>query len=193
MSIFYGSLRVGRDGRRFRLWKLRTMRADGGTPTASSQDPRLTATGRLLRRLKLDELPTLWNVLEGEMGLVGPRPDVPEELESLDASVREKVLSVRPGLVSPATIWNLNEDETLRDCPDPHGAYVKFIKPIKYSLNVWYVDRKSPWMDAKVLAFAFLRLMGLRPDPRRMGVLPDWCGERPLIPGNWRRTQGPPR
>lgn len=161
--MFYLSERVGLHGQRFKLVKLRTMKksGDGGSPTASVDDPRLTLWGKWLRRLKLDELPTLWNILKGEMVLVGPRPDVPSEIDSLDPNVARIVLSVKPGLISPATLWNINEDEVLKGEADPHKAYCEKIKPIKYRLNVWYVENKSVWLDVKCLIAFALRFVGI--------------------------------
>ncbi len=133
------------------------MKVDGGSPTASVDDHRLTRVGRFLRKTKLDELPTLWNLLRGDIAIVGPRPDVPSELEDLDPIVRQIVLSVKPGLVSPATLWNFNEDEFLKNEPEPHQAYLEKIKPIKYRLNTWYVQNKSWWLDLKVIFASILK------------------------------------
>lgn len=158
LFMFYRSLRVGINGKPILLLKFRTFKKgmDGGSPTASYNDPRMTRLGRFLRRTKLDELPTLWNVLRGDLSLVGPRPDVPEELESLHRGVRSLVLSVKPGIISPATIWNSNEDKLLKDEKDPHKAYLEKIKPKKYRLNCWYVTQKSFLFDLRViLTFIF--------------------------------------
>lgn len=161
MNLIYKSLRVGKGGETFYLYKLRTMNADGGTPTAAADDPRLTRTGKWLRRFKLDELPTFWNILRGDIALIGPRPDVPSEIESLDDLTKSKILSVKPGLISPATLQNLSEDAILVGEKDPHQAYLDRIKPTKYRLNVWYVEHKSWWLDLKVIISFFLKLAGL--------------------------------
>lgn len=160
-TVFYGSLRTGLHGKPFILWKLRTMRSDGGSPTASMNDPRLTPVGKWLRRFKLDELPTLWNLLRGDITIVGPRPDVPSEYDDLTEETRKIIWSVKPGLISPATLWNINEDETLKDEPDPHQAYLKKIKPYKIALNIWYVDNRSGWLDLKVIVASALKLLRL--------------------------------
>lgn len=161
MAIFYRSLRVGRHGQTFFLYKFRTMREDGGSPTASLNDFRLTPLGRFLRKTKLDELPTFWNLLKGEITVVGPRPDVPSEIDSLDKGIREIVLSVKPGLISPATLWDINEDELLKDEVDAHKAYCEKIKPTKYRLNCWYVRNKTFLLDIKVIVATILKLMKL--------------------------------
>lgn len=172
MGIFYKSLRVKKGGETFHLLKFRTMMTDGGSPTASMEDSRLTPIGKWLRRFKLDELPTLINVLKGDISLVGPRPDVPSEIESLDEQTRITVLTVKPGLISPATLWNISEDKVLAGEKDPHEAYCRKIKPIKYALNCWYVNRKSLFFDFRVICSAFLRLFGIRKDVFK--VLPEW-------------------
>lgn len=177
--IFYGSQRVGKDGKYFRLWKLRTMKSDGGTPTASMNDNRLTSLGKWLRRFKLDELPTFWNLLCGDIAIVGPRPDVVSEIESLTPEIRSVVLSVKPGLISPATLWNIDEDALLKDEPDPHHAYCEKIKPTKYLLNVWYVENKSLWLDAKLVLATLLRLLRIPVTIR--GISPTWL--KPLTKG----------
>lgn len=171
--MIYKSTRVGKDGRLFHLLKFRTMRVDGGTPTAAMDDDRLTPVGKWLRRFKLDELPTLINVIKGDVSLVGPRPDVPSEIVSLDPLTKEKVLSVKPGLLSPATLWNIDEDAFLAGEDDPHAVYTELIKPLKYKLNVWYVNQKSFLFDLKIIIATALRMAHL--PYRWLGVLPYWA------------------
>lgn len=163
MGILYRSRRLGLNGKPFDLLKIRTFREGmhGGVPTASLNDVRLTRTGKWLRRLKLDELPTFWNLWKGDIAIVGPRPDVPSEYESLPKDICEILWSVKPGLISPATLWNINEDEALKDEPDPHRAYLKKIKPHKIALNIWYVEQKSWWLDIKVIVASALKLLRL--------------------------------
>lgn len=158
MRIIYRSLRVGKNGKNFHLYKLRTMKEDGGIPTASINDKRLTKVGKWLRKLKLDELPTLWNLLRGDIKIVGPRPDTPEEIESLSQNRKDIVLSVKPGIISPATLWNYKEDETLSNKKNPHKYYTEVIKPVKYYLNVWYVQNKTFWLDIKIVLAYILRI-----------------------------------
>lgn len=143
------------------LWKFRTMSVDGGSPTASLNDKRLTPIGKWLRRFKLDELPTLWNLLRWDIAIVGPRPDVPSEYEDLTDETKEIIWSVKPGLISPATLWNIDEDEYLKDEEDPHKAYLEKIKPYKIALNVWYAENKSWRLDVKVIVATSLRLLRL--------------------------------
>lgn len=137
------------------------MSEDGGVPTAAKNDPRLTKHGKWLRRFKLDEIPTLWNLIQGDITIVGPRPDTPEEIDSLDTYTRSLVLFVRPGIISPATLWNYKEDETLSNQENPHEYYTTVIKPVKYYLNCWYVDHKSPLLDFKIILAYMLKLLRL--------------------------------
>ena len=161
--MIYSSLRVGKNGRLFHLYKLRTFKEgrDGGVPTAAGNDERMTDLGKFLRKTKLDELPTLFNLLTGDILLVGPRPDVPSEINGLDLLVRLKTLAVKPGIFSPATLWNSNEDELLKNEPDPHQAYLQKIKPTKYKLNCWYVDNKSIALDFHVIIRSVAKILRL--------------------------------
>ena len=162
-KLIYRSLRVGKGGKPFYLLKFRTMcpELDGGLPTASMNDPRLTKIGKWLRRFKLDELPTLYNLIKGDIRLVGPRPDTVEEIDTLDYKTRHLVLSVKPGIISPATIHNFKEDETLSSQDEPHRYYCEIIKPVKYYLNCWYVRQKSPYFDLKVFCAFILKMLKL--------------------------------
>src|SRR3990167_72465 len=104
----YRSKRIGKGGKPFYLLKLRTFKKglDGGLPTASINDPRLSKIGKWLRRFKLDELATLVNLIKGDITIIGPRPDTIEEVATLDEKTRNIVLSVKPGIISPATLHN---------------------------------------------------------------------------------------
>lgn len=164
MSIFYKSLRVGKNGNLFYLYKFRTFKEGyhGGTPTAAVDDPRLTKLGSFLRKTKLDEIPILFNLLKRDISLVGWRPDVPLEIETLDEETKNIIFSTRPGIVSPATLWNSNEDEILKGIENPHEFYCANIKPTKYKLNVWYIHNKNWWLDAKILFYFVIKLLGIK-------------------------------
>src|SRR5439155_13073432 len=111
--ILFRQRRVGQHGRLFDLYKLRTMKpSDDGPQITSSSDERITHLGRFLRRTKLDELPTLWNVLRGQMALVGPRPEVPRYVK-LEDPIWQAALAVRPGITDPVTLRRRNEEELL--------------------------------------------------------------------------------
>jgi len=170
-SPFYRGLRVGLGGRDFRMIKLRTMVADGerlgGSSTALS-DPRLTPIGATLRRFKIDELPQLWNVLAGDMSLVGPRPNVrrggvdrhtPEEL---------RLLSVRPGITDLASIVFWDEGEILKDSADPDALYDWVIRPWKNRLALLLVDNRSFMLDLRLTWLTLLAIVSRAAALRRV-------------------------
>jgi lipopolysaccharide/colanic/teichoic acid biosynthesis glycosyltransferase len=137
--------RVGRGGVKFQIVKLRSMRvsANGpGSTITSSGDPRITPIGRILRKAKMDELPQLWNVLKGDMSLVGPRPEVPEYVRRY-TSEQQQVLSVRPGLTDIASIVYRNEEELLRRNGNGEQFYCDVVMPHKLELNLEYINRMS--------------------------------------------------
>jgi lipopolysaccharide/colanic/teichoic acid biosynthesis glycosyltransferase len=152
-SVFFRQERVGRAGRRFRVWKFRTMIPDaerrGGALTVG-QDPRTTRVGRWLRRSKLDELPQLFNVLAGDMSLVGPRPEVPRYVARYSAEQR-RVLDLVPGITDPASIAYSRESELLARAPDPERYYVTAVMPDKIRINLTYAARATRWTDVKVV------------------------------------------
>ena len=153
-SPFYLGVRTGRGGRPFRMVKFRSMvvRADRtGVDSTAGDDPRLTAVGKLVRRLKLDELPQLWNVLLGEMSLVGPRPNVPRETE-LYTSQERRLLEVAPGVTDLASIVFADEGEILRGSEDPDLRYHQLIRPWKSRLALLGVEGGSSLaFDLRVL------------------------------------------
>jgi len=141
-SPFYIADRTGRGGRSFRMVKLRSMvvRADvTGVDSTAGDDPRITALGRFIRRFKLDEVPQLWNVLRGDMSLVGPRPNVARET-ALYTEDEKRLLSARPGITDLASIVFSDEGEILRGSDDPDLRYNQVIRPWKSRLGLLYVD-----------------------------------------------------
>ena len=145
--VFYRQRRVGQDGREFELLKLRTMivgaEQQGAGWAVNRGDPRITRVGRALRRLSLDELPQLWNVVRGEMSLIGPRPTLAYQVESYSARQRRR-LEVRPGVTGWAQI---------------HGrATLPWEERIE--LDLWYVENRSPWIDLKILLKTPRALLG---------------------------------
>jgi lipopolysaccharide/colanic/teichoic acid biosynthesis glycosyltransferase len=151
--VFYRGLRAGLFGKAFRIFKYRTMVVDAhklGGPSSSADDPRITRMGAFLRRYKLDELPQLLNVLKGEMSLVGPRPEVVEEV-LLYTAEEKGLLEVRPGITDWASILFRNEGEILRGSSDPHAAYREKIRPEKIRLGLEYVRRRSFMTDFKII------------------------------------------
>jgi lipopolysaccharide/colanic/teichoic acid biosynthesis glycosyltransferase len=145
--VFYRQRRVGQEGREFQLLKLRTMvvgaEQQGAGWAVNRGDPRITRVGRALRRLSLDELPQLWNVVRGEMSLIGPRPTLAYQVESYSPRQRRR-LEVRPGVTGWAQI---------------HGrATLPWEERIE--LDLWYVENRSPWIDLKILLKTPRALLG---------------------------------
>ncbi len=151
---FFRQVRVGRDRRPFRLMKFRSMTIRRGSEHGSfdaGDRSRVTRIGRVLRRTKLDELPQLWNVLVGEMSLVGPRPEVPVWTE-VHRDRWDLVLSVRPGVTDPASIEFRDEESILAASPDPEACYRDEILPRKLTLAEAYVRDRSFRGDLRILA-----------------------------------------
>jgi len=151
LPVLFSQTRVGRSGRPFRIWKFRTMRRDshGGVITVAG-DARVTRAGAVLRRSKLDELPQLFNVLKGDMSLVGPRPEVAEHVQ-LDAPIWQAVLQVRPGITDLASLLYRNEEELLAAAGDPNALYRESVLPAKLLLNLRYLRSRSFWLDLKLI------------------------------------------
>lgn len=161
-AVFYQGPRVGLGGGDFVIFKFRTMTigADkiGGTSTADD-DPRITQVGAALRRWKLDEIPQLWNVLKGDMSLVGPRPQVRHDVDKY-TNAEQAILSVRPGITDWSSIRFRNEGEILKGRPDPDQAYIELIRPEKLRLQLHYVRNRSLSMDLKIIWATILALAG---------------------------------
>ncbi len=151
-------VRVGRYGRLFKVYKIRTMRPDRllDSTVTTSRDPRITRIGRMMRRLKLDELPQLFNVLIGDISLVGPRPDVPGYADTLSGEDR-LVLSVRPGLTGPATLKYRDEETLLASVADPERYNREVIYPDKIAINKDYVRNYSFLRDLRYILRTLLR------------------------------------
>ena len=151
--VLYNGVRVGKNGKQFRMHKFRSMvqNADQiGGPSTADDDPRLTKVGKFLKKFQLDELPQLFNVLKGEMSVVGPRPEVPQEVD-LYTEEEKKLLFVRPGLTDWASLWNFHEGEILKGVEDAHEAYRKEIRPEKIRLGLKYVEEHNFWIDIKII------------------------------------------
>jgi lipopolysaccharide/colanic/teichoic acid biosynthesis glycosyltransferase len=148
--VFFRQERVGRYGRPFRIHKFRTMveRAEQqGRQITVGQDPRITRVGRWIRDRRFDELPQLIDVLKGDMSIVGPRPEVPRYVAMYAPQVREKVLSVRPGVTDPGALAYRHEAELLARAEDPEREYVEVIMPRKLEQAMAYAERASVWTD----------------------------------------------
>ena len=162
--VFFLQERVGLGGRSFRIFKFRTMVTDAeqrGTQITIGRDPRITPSGHFLRKYRLDELPQLFNVLKGEMSIVGPRPEVPRYVAFYNDEQRQ-ILNFRPGLTSPATIEFSNESEVLSqnaDPADPEAYYRTELMPAKIAIDLHYSLLATVWSDCAVIARTLVRLL----------------------------------
>lgn len=157
--VFFHGARVGKDGILFFILKFRTMRADAaqrGARITTRNDARITRAGRFLRRSKLDELPQLWNVLRGEMSLVGPRPEDPRYVKYYTLAQRA-VLQVRPGITGAASIAFRHEEEILEGATWEQ-QYLEKVMPAKLALELAYLQRRTFWSDLEILARTGLAL-----------------------------------
>ncbi len=151
LPVFYRQIRIGKNGRPFSIYKFRTMRTNNaGAAITASNDRRITRSGAVLRKLKLDELPQLFHVVRGEMSLIGPRPEVPDYVDFRDPVWRE-VLGSAPGITDLATLAFRNEEEILGGVPDPDSYYRSSILPAKLHLNVRYQRSRTFSSDLKLL------------------------------------------
>jgi lipopolysaccharide/colanic/teichoic acid biosynthesis glycosyltransferase len=151
--VFYRALRVGKDGCLFRLYKFRSMVVDAdkqGPGITIGGDSRITSIGRFLRHTKLDELPQLINVLKGEMGLVGPRPEDPR-YAALYTPEQRRVLRIRPGITSAASLAYRYEEQLLNNITDWETVYCAKILPSKLAIDLDYLARRSFWRDIDLI------------------------------------------
>jgi lipopolysaccharide/colanic/teichoic acid biosynthesis glycosyltransferase len=159
--VFFRQQRVGRHGVPFFIHKFRTMVADApqrGLALTVGDDLRITRVGRWLRRTRLDELPQFIDVLAGHMSLVGPRPEVPQYVAHYPSALRERALSVRPGITDPSSLLYLDEAEQLARAADPEREYIEVILPRKLQCAADYADRANLRSDLGVL-WRTLRLL----------------------------------
>ena len=159
--VFYLQDRVGKNFRSFKLMKFRTMtnNADKSGLLTIGEDSRITKIGSFLRKYKLDEFPQLFNVLKGEMALVGPRPEVKKYVDLYNESQR-KVLDVRPGITDLASIEYLDENELLGKSENPEKTYIEEVMPHKLDINLKYMAHRSFFKNIGVLlktVFSILR------------------------------------
>lgn len=149
--VIFAQERVGRHGKLFTMYKFRTMSgASEGPSVVTAGDVRIGRLGAMLRRLKLDELPQLWNVLVGDMSFVGPRPDVPGYADVLQGTDRE-VLELRPGITGPASLKYRDEDELLARQADPQRYNDEVIFPDKVRINHYYLKHYSFAKDMQII------------------------------------------
>lgn len=154
--VLFRQKRVGRRGELFTMIKFRSMIVNhGGSSVSVAGENRITPLGSKLRKYKLDELPELWNVLKGDMSLVGPRPDVPGYADQLQGEARE-VLNLRPGITGPASLKYRNEEDILAQVDDPIRYNNEVIFPDKVRINRYYLHHYSFWMDIRIIVATVL-------------------------------------
>ena len=158
---FYTQERIGKDGVPFRLYKFRSMRPDsdkGSLITIGGHDSRITKTGFFIRKYKLDELPQLWNVLKGDMSLVGPRPEVRKYVD-LYTPEQRVVLRVRPGITDYSSIEYADENEILGKADDPERTYIEQIMPEKIRYNLKYINHPTVGEYFKIIFLTFKKII----------------------------------
>ena len=160
-GVFYKQERIGRYKCSFKLYKFRTMRPGSdnlGQLTIGSKDTRITTIGYYLRKYKLDEFPQLINVINGDMSIVGPRPEVVKYV-NLYSEEQLNVLKVRPGLTDYASIIYFKENELLGKAKDPEKVYIQEIMPQKLALNTKYIREKGMLTDLKIILKTLLKII----------------------------------
>lgn len=159
---FYSQKRIGKDGKEFSLYKFRSMRIGSdkkGLITVGGRDPRITRVGYFIRKYKLDELPQLFNVLIGNMSLVGPRPEVKKYVDLYTAE-QQKVLSVCPGITDYASIEYVDENILLGQSTDPDKTYIEVIMPDKIKCNMKYINHHTIGEYFKIIFLTIYKIVG---------------------------------
>lgn len=159
--IFYRQMRVGKDGKDFGLLKFRSMRIGADKEsliTIGEHDSRITRAGYYIRKYKLDELPQLWNVLTGDMSLVGPRPEVRRYVDMYTDEQRQ-VLTVRPGITDYASIEYIDENRILAQAEDPDRTYIEEIMPAKIAMNMRYIEHQTLGEYLKIIFLTFAKII----------------------------------
>jgi len=176
--VFYRGIRIGKYGKPFRIYKLRSMVQNAekiGANSTSSDDPRLTKTGKFIRKFKLDESSQLINVFIGDMSFVGPRPEVPKFINKYTEKER-KILTLQPGITDWSSIKFHNEPEIIASSriKDADEAYEKLIRPDKIKLQLKYLKEHNMWLDLKIIFSTILTLISTRIGGKPIGVPKDF-------------------
>lgn len=162
--VFFVQERIGKNGKPFAMFKFRTMRAEtSGSLITVGGDSRITKIGHVLRKLKFDELPQIFNVLKGEMSFVGPRPEV-EKYVQLYRESEKAVLNLRPGITDPASLAMFDESEVLATKENPEAFYVDVLMREKIRVNLEYASQRNLATDVMVILATILRPIGLKMD-----------------------------
>jgi lipopolysaccharide/colanic/teichoic acid biosynthesis glycosyltransferase len=160
-KVFFVQSRVGQDNRDFKMFKFRSMKAGSdkkGLLTVGSADARITGPGRFLRKYKIDELPQLFNVLIGDMSLVGPRPEVRKYVDLYTAE-QFRVLAVKPGITDPVSLHYFEESDLLAKSNNPEKTYIEEIMPKKLLLALEYAQKSNVFLDIKIILLTIKRII----------------------------------
>ncbi len=179
----YKAQRAGRDGVVFTMHKFRTMRIDSepGSVITGASDSRVFLAGRILRALKIDELPQLYDVLIGKMSIVGPRPEDPRIVEQYYSRLGRRTLEVAPGLASPGSIYNYTHGHLYLDDHDPEQSYVRKLLPTKLALELVYMRRASMWYDLTVILKTAVTILLIGLGKRQFAEPPEIFEARKLM------------
>ena len=159
--VYFRQIRVGKDGKEFRIFKFRTMVVDAekkGMQITVGADSRITGIGKFLRKTKIDELPQLINVLIGQMSFVGPRPEVPRYV-AMYSDYQRNILKIKPGITELASIVYRDENDVLANSEDPEATYSNEIMPKKIELNMQYMQKLGFWYDIKLIFMTFAAIL----------------------------------
>lgn len=180
--IFFRAQRVGRGGAPFEMLKFRTMHMHSGGPVVTSHgDSRIFGFGWFLRRSKIDELPQFYNVLKGDLSVVGPRPEDPKIVNEHYTDWMKETLNVRPGITSPGAIYYYLFGEKLVDRADPERSYIERLLPAKLAVDRAYLERANLVSDIKVVGLTALAVLGspfglhVKPDARDLATAEHWA------------------
>jgi lipopolysaccharide/colanic/teichoic acid biosynthesis glycosyltransferase len=191
--VLYRARRVGYLGRQFTMYKLRTMRHGttangGGARITGTDDTRISKLGRLLRRAKIDELPQLFNVLRGDMAIVGPRPEDPAIVKQHYSSSDLETLGVRPGLASPGSLYQYLEGDVLLTDRDPERAYVAKVLKTKLALDRVYIRRASMRQDLAIIGRTLWAIGAVAAGKRRFSPPPEMAAAKRLLAARRQRS-----
>jgi lipopolysaccharide/colanic/teichoic acid biosynthesis glycosyltransferase len=181
--VFFRARRVGFLGREFTMFKLRTMRhgASGGPVITGHRDDRISPVGKILRRTKIDELPQLFNVLRGDMAIVGPRPEDPAIVRQHYSSTDLETLGVRPGLASPGSLYQFTSGDRLLHPDDPETHYVDKLLKTKLALDRVYIQHASLRRDFEIIGRTLWTIGGVAVGRRKFKQQPEMTAARRLL------------
>ncbi len=189
---FYCPQRSGLNGKLFKLYKLRTMHIDHGgndSVVTGLADPRIFAVGSILRKLKLDELPQLWNILRGDMSIVGPRPEDPKIVDRHYDELGWETLTVRPGLAGVSSIYNYTHGEKMLTGPNPEDTYARELLPVKLALEAVYLQKASLAYDVKLIARTIAAIIRIGIGQSQFADPPEMAAARKRLAEQTRATR----